>query len=127
MRTKFLEIAEYLLIVDRLEESREKLVEVSRKHRLSDGGSALHNVQVYRQLRIFIAFLLKLPSPSSTLKTSWKKRMMRVEPTVISENLFFFFFFDSQDLRATSSLVLRRTGSGRLPLDVTKFCGPSLS
>ena len=37
------------------------------------------------------------------------------------------FFFDSRDLRAKSSLVLRRTGSSRLPLDVTKFCGLSLS
>ena len=35
MWTKFLEMVEYLLIVDRLEESREKLVEISRKHRLA--------------------------------------------------------------------------------------------
>ena len=35
IQTKFLEMVEYLLIVDRLEESREKLVEISRKHRLA--------------------------------------------------------------------------------------------
>jgi len=36
--------------------------------------------------------------------------------------LFFFFFLDS---RATSSLVLRRMGSGRLPLGVIRSRGLS--
>ena len=39
---------------------------------------------------------------------------------------FFFFFFDSMDLRATSSLVLRRTGNVRLPLCVVRSCRESL-
>ena len=41
---------------------------------------------------------------------------------VIWSNCFFFFFLYSMDLRATSSLVLRRTGSIRLPLGVIRFC-----
>ena len=38
----------------------------------------------------------------------------------------FFFFFPLLDIRATSSLVLRRTGSVRLPLGVIKSRGASL-
>ena len=39
---------------------------------------------------------------------------------------FFFFLFDSMDLRATSSLVLRCTGNIRLPLCVVRSCRESL-
>ncbi|KIK09319.1 hypothetical protein K443DRAFT_453924 [Laccaria amethystina LaAM-08-1] len=37
---------------------------------------------------------------------------------ILSDTRFFFFY--SRDLRATSSLVLRRTGSVRLPLGIIR-------
>ena len=43
----------------------------------------------------------------------------------VSLGFFFFSFLFSRDLRATSRLVLRRTGNVRFPLDVIRSDGLS--
>ena len=60
------------------------------------------------------------------LPCSPETALIILDKNAVSQDSFFFFFFDSSDLHATSSLVLRRTGSIRLPLGVVRSCRVSL-